>query len=79
MSRLNDNLDTLLRFAKKYRGLGDAVQSQLDDILAGDFDNPNPNAVKLIERELKGWHEDIDDALRDYSEANVEVDRDVSR
>lgn len=61
----------LLDFAKAYRDLGDAVTEQLDTILDGnerDFpDQTNSNAIEIIEDELRGMNEEIDDALEAYN------------
>ena len=47
-------LSDLIRFAKKFQDLGDAVQAQLDDLINYDFDDLNPNAVRMIE-EFLAW------------------------
>ncbi len=45
-------LSDLIRFAKNYQDLGDAVQAQLDDIVSYDYGDLNPNAVRMIEEFL---------------------------
>ena len=62
----------LIRFAKAYRDLGDAVTDQLDTILDGAEDDfhaeTNSNAIKMIEDELGGINEEIDEAVKAYNE-----------
>jgi hypothetical protein len=53
-------LSDLIRFAKKYEDLGNAVQEQLDDIVSYDYDDLNPNAVRLIEEFLTGVQQTMD-------------------
>lgn len=60
------DIDALIRFAKAYAGLGDAVTEQLDDLLSGDFDGINPNAVELIRDRLGGMNSEIDEAVNVY-------------
>jgi hypothetical protein len=78
MRILSDNLSDLLAFAKAYRDLGDAVQSQLDDILDGNFDEVNPNAIRVIKQQLGGCHNDIDDAIREYFDTKNATDATAS-
>ena len=63
-----DNVDVrdLIDFADAYSSLGDAVQEQLRDILDGDFDGQNSNAIRVIKREMGGVHNEIDEAVQDY-------------
>ncbi|TWT47158.1 hypothetical protein KOR42_41560 [Thalassoglobus neptunius] len=58
----------LIRFAKAYRDLGDAVTEQLDDLFDNRFDEVNPNAIALIREHLGGKNEEIDAVLEDYEE-----------
>lgn len=59
----------LIGFAKAYAGLGNAVQEQLDDILdEAENDDVNPNAVDLMQRELGGFNEEIDETIAIYKE-----------
>ncbi|MGO8685429.1 MAG: hypothetical protein ACLQUT_12750 [Thermoleophilia bacterium] len=53
-------LNDLIRFAKKYQDLGNAVQEQLDDIVSYDYDDLNPNAVRMIEDFLTGVQQTMD-------------------
>lgn len=59
----------VLDFARAYADLGDAVNSQVDDLLNGDeddFEDLNENAVALIERRLGGYLDELDSAIEDY-------------
>jgi hypothetical protein len=62
----------LLEFAKAYAAMGNAVQEQLDTILDGnerDFPSmTNSNAIKMIEDDLGGMNEEIDDAIQAYND-----------
>lgn len=58
----------LLRFAKAYASLGDAVTAQIDDLLAGRYDDVNGNAIDLIRDRLQGMNQELDDALAGYYE-----------
>jgi len=53
-------IEQLMVFARTYADLGTAIQSQADDIVNGDFSDINPNALKLIDRNLRGFHDDLD-------------------
>lgn len=61
------DISVLMDFAKKYNGLGGAVQEQMDDLLDSNFDGINPNAVDEIE-ELAKYHEDIESSIESYRE-----------
>jgi len=37
-------LENIIKIAKAYQDMGDAVQSQLDQMIAGDLNDINPNA-----------------------------------
>lgn len=73
------NVDSydLLRFAKAYASLGDAVGSQVEDLLAGRHDEVNPNAVELIRDRLGGMNQELDDALESYADESSLVDEDA--
>lgn len=56
---------TVMRFAKRYSSLGSAVHEQLDDIMLGDTDDLNPNAVNFIKDELGGLTDELDAAIEE--------------
>ena len=58
----------MLEFANAYVKLGNSVQEQLDDLLNGDYESVNPNAIKLIEEKLSGYNRILDDAVDEYNE-----------
>lgn len=62
-------IEKLMEFARAYNQLGWAIQEQADDIANGDYDDLNPNALAEIERSLKGYHEDLDSAIKDAKES----------
>lgn len=57
------NFATVMKFAKRYAELGTSVQEQVDDILLGDTDDTNPNAIKFIKDRLGGLTEELDAAI----------------
>ncbi len=61
--------DDLLRFARAYADLGDAITEQLRDILDGDYSDINDNAVRYLREHLAGFNTEIDDALEAYDDA----------
>ena len=70
----------LIEFAENWRDLGDAVQSQVKDVLDDSSNTDvNPNAIKLARRELKGWHPDLDDAFKAYFDALEAYEKDNPR
>ena len=62
------NVYELLKFAKKYSDLGDSIQEQLDDIMDDNFDDVNPNALSVMIRSIKGYDDQIDEALQEALE-----------
>lgn len=62
-------LHNLIRFARTYSALGWSIQEQLDDILDDNFEDLNPNALKEINNTLKGYNDDLDDAIEKALEA----------
>lgn len=56
-------LANLIEFAAAYTKLGWAIQAQVNDIADGDYSDLNINAVKEIERHLKGFNDDLDAAI----------------
>jgi hypothetical protein len=60
--------DDLLRFAEAYASLGDAVTSQIADLLVARYDDVNPNAVDLIRERLGGFNQEIDEALQAFDQ-----------
>lgn len=57
------DLDQLLRFAKTYSRLGWAIQEQVDDVVNGSYDDLNPNALQEIKSRLKGFDNELDEAI----------------
>lgn len=68
--------DELIRFAKAYRDLGEAVAEQLDDLFEGErgWEDVNPNAVDLISMELGGFSDEIDEVINDYENWRDEME-----
>lgn len=66
-------LDRLIDFAKTYDRLGWAIQQQVDDILQGNTDDINPNALREIDKQLRGFNEDLDAAIDAAVEVGLEV------
>jgi hypothetical protein len=59
----------LIGFCKAYASMGNAIQEQLDDILDNsDNDDVNPNAIRVIEQDLGGMNQEIDNAIAAYNE-----------
>lgn len=56
-------LDELMRFARAYNKLGWAIQEQFDDIVNGDCDDINPNALAEIDERMRGYNDDLDAAI----------------
>lgn len=56
-------LDELMRFARAYSRLGWAIQEQLDDIVNGNLDDINPNALEELDSRIRGFNDDLDEAL----------------
>ncbi len=44
------DIETFVKLAKQYNDLGWAIQEQLNDVLQGDVDSVNPNALAYIKR-----------------------------
>lgn len=57
------NIEQLIDFAIAYNRLGWAIQAQVNDIVNGDYDDLNLNAVKEINQKLRGFHDDLDSAI----------------
>jgi len=57
-----------LRFAKAYASLGDAIGEQVEDLVAGDYQEVNPNAAEYMRERLAGFNAEIDDALDAYAD-----------
>ena len=60
------DVQSLIDFADAYAKLGGAVQDQFVRIMDSDYDGINANAVEVMKRELVGFHEDIDLAIKEY-------------
>jgi len=68
----------LIAFADSWASLGDAVSSQVRDVLA-DADSwceQNPNALRLAQERIGGYSEEIDEALADALKKFDEEDAD---
>ena len=62
-------LEELMRFARAYGKLGWAIQEQLDDIVNGDNGDINPNALAEIDERMRGFDDDLDEAIDNALEA----------
>jgi hypothetical protein len=62
------DLDELLRFARAFASLGDAVDDQVSDLLGGFYRKLNSEAVDLIGDRLGGMNRELDEALAQYRE-----------
>ena len=61
--------EALFRFAHRYARLGSSIQEQFDKLIDGDFDDLNPNAVRIIREYFDGdFTDEIDKAIADYYE-----------
>lgn len=63
------DMEQLIRFAKAYSGLGSSIQQQLDSVIDGDLSDLNENAVAEMSQKLKGYDDDLDEALNRALEA----------
>lgn len=63
------NLHDLMQFATAYSKLGWAIQEQLNDILKSDYSDINPNALAEIDKQLRGYNDDLDIAIDEALEA----------
>jgi hypothetical protein len=68
------NIGDLLRFARAYRKLGDAVQEQVHDLFDGTDDDLNPNAVAAIRSNLGRFHPEIKAACDAWDLRNAKHD-----
>lgn len=68
------NIGDLLRFAKAYRNLGDAVREQVHELFDGTDDDLNPNAVALIRSKLGRFHPEIKAACDAWDLRNAKHD-----
>lgn len=64
-------LGKLMRFARAYNKLGWAIQEQLDDVVNGDYDDINPNALAEIDNRMRGFNDDLDEAIDQALEAGT--------
>lgn len=65
--------NALIEFAKAYRGLGNAIAEQLDQLLEdGDNADVNSNAVDIIEERLGGFNDEIDSVIESWKTLNSE-------
>lgn len=63
----------LLRFAKQYASLGDAIQSQLKSLMAEGPEGPEgsamtPGAWQYCNERIRGFNREIDEALDEMGE-----------
>lgn len=58
-----DDLSELMKFARAYGRLGWSIQEQVNSIVNEDYDDINPNALDEIDRELRGFNDDLDDLI----------------
>lgn len=65
-------LNELMRFARAYNKLGWAIHQQVDDIVQGNYDDLNPNALADINQHLRGFNNDLDMQIDEALEANRE-------
>lgn len=57
----------LILFAKAFSSMGSAVQEQLENIMDGDYDSVNPNAINAAKRAIYRYNdEDINEAIDNY-------------
>ena len=66
-------LEDLMKFANAYNRLGWAIQGQLNDVIDGDCDDINPNALTEISRTLRGFNDDLDAAIDAAMSATTQV------
>lgn len=66
-------LEDLMRFANAYARLGWTIQEQLKDVVNGDCDDINPNALAEIDRTMRGFNEDLDAAIDAAMSATAQV------
>jgi len=61
------DLSELINFADSWAGLGDAVSSQVRDVLADAdcWSEQNPNALRLAQERIGGYSAELDEALAD--------------
>lgn len=64
------DLYDLIRICKAYNTMGWSVQRQLDDVLNGDIDECNGNALKMIEELFLG-------AINRYGNAEQKAEAEV--
>lgn len=63
----------LLRFAKQYSSLGDAIQSQLKCLMQDGLENDEgssmtPGALQFCMDRIRGFNREIDEALEEMAE-----------
>ena len=66
MTVYESDVDDLLEFADGWVSLGEAVQEQVKQVLAGKHMQVNPNAIKLAFERIGGYNEEIQVALMSY-------------
>lgn len=74
----NMKAEDVLKFASRYAKLGQAVTEQLIDVLDGELDGINAQAIVLIKRELGGYNRELDEAIAEVLE-EFDDDDDSSR
>jgi hypothetical protein len=60
------SLDYLISFAKKWNDLGWSVQEQVKDVIDGDYEDLNSNAIRLALKELGGMHKELKEMFTDW-------------
>lgn len=64
-------LDEFMRFAQVYSRPGWAIQEQLNDIANGNLDDINPNALAEIDSRMRGFNDDLDEAIDQALESST--------
>jgi hypothetical protein len=64
-------LDELMKFAQAYSKLGRAIQEQLNDIANGELEDINPNALAEIDSRMRGFNNDLDEAIDQALESST--------
>lgn len=70
----NVEAESLIRFAEAYKECGWSVQEQLSDLLDGREDEVTPGAVSIMKEHLRGFCDEIDQALDAYVAPKDEED-----
>lgn len=68
------NCAALIRFAVKFRDLGDSVSDQVADLILRDDRGFNPNAIRLAYDKLRGVDDELDEILEEALEQGPNED-----